>query len=285
MKIQGKTKIVGIFGYPVEHTLSPIMHNAVFEALDIPYLYLPFAVKPEILKEAIFAIRALDMVGANITIPHKVEAIKYLDDVTKEVKLIGSVNTIQHKGGKLIGHNTDGKGLVVSLKKDMGFRFQDKNVLLLGTGGSARAILVELVLEGVKSILVANRTISRGINFVEEFTEKFSQTRLSFIPLSDIKNENDLSRIDLVINSTSLGMKGEEIYDLPLELLPAACVVYDIIYSPPRTKLLEAAAIRGLATQNGLGMLLHQGGLSFQIWTQRTPDLEIMKNSIARVIA
>jgi shikimate dehydrogenase len=284
LKVVGKTKIVGIFGYPVKHTLSPIMHNAAFTALDIPYLYLPFEVKPENLKEALFAIRALDLAGVNLTIPHKVEAIKYLDEVTREVKLIGSTNTIQHKDGKLIGHNTDGKGFVTSLKEDLGFDPRGKNVLLLGAGGAGRAILVELVLQGVKSILVANRTVCRGIGLVQEFNKKFSKSKLSFISLSDLKKQRYLSETDLLINSTSLGMRGEEFYDLPLALLPSTCLVYDIIYSPLQTRLIEAAARRGLVAQNGLGMLLHQGGLSFQIWTQRKPPLKIMKEALTKIL-
>lgn len=285
MEITGKTNIVGIFGYPVEHTLSPIMHNAAFTELGISCLYLPFRVKPENLKGALLAVRALNITGINLTIPHKVEVIKYLDEVTKEVTLIGSVNTVQHKDGKLIGHNTDGQGFVASLKQDMGFDPRGKNVLLIGAGGSSRAILAELIQKGVKSILITNRTSSRGIRLVQEFSEKFSQSILTFIPLSDIKEEKRLAETDLLVNTTSLGMKGEEIPGLPLDTLPSRCVVYDIIYSPLRTRLIEAAASRGLVAQNGLGMLLHQGGLSFQIWAKRSPPLKIMREALIKAIS
>ena len=284
MEISGKTKIVGIFGYPVKHTLSPIMHNAAFTDLEIPYVYLPFEVKPENLKEAIAAIRVLRLAGINLTVPHKIEAIRYLDEITREGELIGSINTIQNKDGKLIGHNTDGKGFVASLKEDLGFNPKDKHVLLLGASGSGRAILVELLLQGAKSIVISNRTVSRGIGLVQEFSKKFSKSTLSFTPLSDLKKKVSFSQIDLLINSTSLGMKGEEFPDLPLPSLPPASIVYDIIYSPLKTKLIEAADRLGLVTKNGLGMLLHQGSLSFQIWTQRRPSLKIMQNAIIEAI-
>ena len=171
MKITGKTKIVGIFGYPIEHTFSPLMHNAAFSALGLDYCYIPFEVQPKDLKSAVEGIRALNIRGVNITVPHKEAVIKYLDELSKEAKLIGAVNTIENRGGKLIGHNTDGRGFIKSLWDDAKTRVKGKSVLLVGAGGAGKGIAVSCALEGASEIIIANRTIKKADELVRYLKE------------------------------------------------------------------------------------------------------------------
>lgn len=197
--ITGKTKIIGIFGDPIEHTFSPLIHNEAFKYLGLDYCYVPFHVKREKLKEAVEGIRALDIKGVNITVPHKEEVIKYLDIVSDEAKEIGAVNTIVNMEGVLKGYNTDVRGFISSLKEE-GFFIKGKNVLIIGGGGAARAVVYGILIEGGR-VYIFNRTSTKA----QAIKEKFSN--LGFIEIIENINKFVAEKINIIVNATSLGIK------------------------------------------------------------------------------
>ncbi|MEK6657830.1 MAG: shikimate dehydrogenase [Nitrospirota bacterium] len=281
MKITGKTKIVGIFGYPIEHTFSPLMHNAAFSALGLDYCYIPFEVQPKDLKSAVEGIRALNIRGVNITVPHKEAVIKYLDELSKEAKLIGAVNTIENRGGKLIGHNTDGRGFIKSLWDDAKTRVKGKSVLLVGAGGAGKGIAVSCALEGASEIIIANRTIKKADELVRYLKRNFKKTKFSAIPLDRHELAKVIAGADILINSTSVGLKGKGLLPISQKDLHRDLVIYDLIYNPQITPLLKIARRAGVKKAvNGLGMLIHQGALAFQIWTGKKPPVDVMKKAV-----
>ncbi len=275
MMITGKTKIVGLFGYPVEHTLSPYMHNAAFELLGLDYCYIPFNVHPDNLRTAAAAIKILNIGGVNITIPHKEAIIPYLDELDREAELIGAVNTILNKDGKLIGYNTDGKGFVKSLKEKSGIVPKGKSVIIIGAGGAARAIAFSLALEGAEKLLINDIV---GEKAKELSCAVSTKTSTEAIYIKDLKE--GIGEVDILINATPLGMRKEDPLPVLPELLSQGLFVYDIVYNPPETSLLKEAKKRGAKTLGGLGMLLHQGMLSFKIWTGKEPPIDVMRKAL-----
>lgn len=281
MKITGKTKIVGIFGYPIEHTFSPLMHNAAFSALGLDYSYIPFEVRPEDLKSAVESIRSLNIRGVNITVPHKEAVIKYLDELSKEAKLIGAVNTIENRGGKLIGHNTDGRGFIKSLLEDAKTRVKGKRILLLGAGGAGKGVAVSCALEGAPEIIIANRTIKKAEELAKYLKRNFKKTKFSAIPLERHKLAKGIACADILISATSIGLKGKGLLPISQKDLHRDLVIYDLIYNPRITPLLKIAGRVGVKKAvNGLGMLIHQGALAFQIWTGKKPPVDVMKKAV-----
>lgn len=264
--ITGKTKIVGIFGDPIEHTLSPIIHNAAFRELKIDYCYVPFLVKREKLKEATEAIRALNMVGVNITVPHKEAVIEYLDELSDEAKFIGAVNTILNEGGKLIGYNTDSYGFVKSLKEE-GIELNDKNILLLGAGGAAKAVAYGVLREGA-NLFVFNRTHSKAYSLRESFNS------IGKVEVLEKLDRDKIEYFQIVINSTSLGLKKEDPMPIHPSYLSNRHIYIDLIYF--ETPLMKEAAKRGAKVISGLGMLLWQAVRAFEIWTKRVAPVEVM---------
>ncbi len=276
-KIDDKTKITGIFGYPVEHSLSPLFHNAAFARLGLDFVYLPFPVKPGELKMAVESIKSFNMVGMNVTIPHKEKVLLYLDEISPEANAIGAVNTIHNREGKLIGYNTDGDGFIESLKKQGGFDPKDKNVFLLGAGGAAYAISFALIRDGIKKLILVNRTYSKGKGLLEHLKKIFQdKCQLSLIELEEKDSSFIMSEIDLLINATSLGMYPDDSILITPEILPPNIFIYDVVYNR-KTPLLKLAEERKLTSLGGLDMLVYQGALSFQIWTGRKAPVETMK--------
>ncbi|MEK6690960.1 MAG: shikimate dehydrogenase [Nitrospirota bacterium] len=273
--ITGMTKIVGIFGYPIEHTLSPFMHNAAFEALGLDYCYIPFSVHPDNLRSAAAAIRILNIVGVNITIPHKEAIIPYLDGLDREAELIGAVNTVLNKDGKLIGYNTDGRGFIKSLKEEGGVNPKGESVMIIGAGGAARAIAFSLAIEGVDKIFI-NDIISEKAK--ELSCAVSTKTSTEAIHIKDLKE--GIGETDVLINATPLGMKKKDPLPIATDLLSQGLFVYDIVYNPPETSLLREAKKRCSKTLGGLGMLLYQGALSFKIWTGIEPPVDVMRKAI-----
>jgi shikimate dehydrogenase len=279
MMITGKTKIVGLFGYPVEHTLSPFMHNAAFESTGLDYCYLPFSVRPEDLNISVGAIKALNIRGVNITIPHKETIIPYLDELDREAELIGAVNTVLNKDGRLIGYNTDGKGFVRSLREEGGIDPEGKKIMIIGAGGAARAIAFTLALEGVGKIFINDIIENKAKELSSAISNKISAEA---IYIKDPKE--GIGEVDILINATPLGMKKEDPLPVLPELLSQGLFVYDIVYNPPETSLLKEAKKRGAKTLGGLGMLLYQGALSFKIWTGVEPPIDVMKKALENKI-
>lgn len=271
LKINGKTKITGIIGCPIEHTLSPAMHNAAYESLSLDYCYVPFLVSPDALEDAIKAIKALNILGINVTVPHKEKVMTYIDETDREAAFIGAVNTLVNSDGRLIGYNTDGRGFMQSLAESA-IDPRDKDILIIGAGGAARAVGYSLVQEA-KSLSLFGRTKMRVHNLVHD--------------LNRIKNRvsscNDLSaigRYHIIINATPLGLEKEDPLPLDTSSLKPGQIVYDLIYK--KTRLLEHASKRGCVTASGLGMLLWQGVFAFELWTGRRPDVDVMRNALLR---
>lgn len=280
MKITGDTQVLGIFGCPVKHSLSPLMQNAAIEALGLNYIYIPFEVRPDDLEAAVKGIKALGIAGVNVTIPHKERVIPFLDEITEEARLIGSVNTIENESGKLIGHNTDSSGYIRSLREDAGFEPKEKKILVIGAGGAARGIIAGLLMEGASEITIANRTVGKGEMLAKEFGEKFKGIRIAALPLSSLKDPQVLSSIDLIVNTTSMDLVGE-MPEVEFSLTAPSVVVSDITYKPPVTPFLKKAQDAGRRTIGGLGMLVYQGAISLEIWTSKKAPVEVMKKALS----
>jgi shikimate dehydrogenase len=273
MKITGKTRITGLYGYPVEHTLSPSMHNAAFEHLGLDYCYLPFSVHPDSLKSAVEAIRALSLAGVNVTIPHKESVIPYLNNVNEEALFIGAVNTIVNQERKLTGYNTDGRGFMRSLLEN-NILTNNKKVLIVGAGGASRAISYYLSEKANKLFLFDIDKIK-----LKKLASDLSEIRENVHILNDTA---DLSSYDLLINATPLGLKATDPVPLNVSILSPHQTVCDLIYKT--TPLLSLAAQRGCKTIDGLGMLLWQGVLAFELWTGTSPPVEIMKAALLNAL-
>jgi len=279
--LSGRTRVVAVFGYPVQHSLSPGMHNAAFQALELDYVYVPFNVHPDDLENALGGIRALGIVGANLTIPHKERAVELLDSVSPEALQIGSVNTVHNVDGILKGYSTDGEGFMRSLEAE-GKSADGSRAVVLGAGGSARAVVHALAVHGAQ-VSVVNRTASRAVDLAEQLSGVLPGGRGSVraIALDSTEARNAIEEADLLVNCTSVGMHpNTEEQPIPSEWLHDRLFVYDLIYNPLKTRLLEAAEAAGARGANGVGMLVYQGAISFEIWTGRKPPTEIMEQAI-----
>lgn len=269
IQISGRTKITGIFGHPVEHTLSPAMHNAAFKALGLNYCYVPFLVHPDYLEDAIKAIRALNLCGVNVTVPHKEKVMPLLDEIYEEASFIGAVNTIVNSEGRLIGYNTDGRGFMQSLLES-GISVEGKNVLIIGAGGASKAISYYLS-QKTKTLYLYNRSKNRA----EKLIQDLKKIRDNVTLIEDISS---IERFHIIINATPLGLKKEDPLPFDTSLLRAEQTVCDLIYK--KTRLLEEASKKGCVTLDGLGMLLWQGLFAFELWTGKKPQVEVMRNAL-----
>ena len=275
MHINGKTKIYGIIGHPVEHTLSPAMQNAAFIALGINAVYLPFEVRPEDLGKAIKGLLLLGVCGFNVTVPHKTACMKFLDKIDDSAKAIGAVNTIKIVNKKLHGYNTDGIGFLRSLKEDLKTGPKDKNVFVIGAGGASRAVVWTLAKAGARSIVVVDK--------IRERAEELANT-CSFA--GDVKSidcgdnwASCLKDADILINASPIGMKDTDPSPVDTKLLHKRLTVFDLIYNK-HTKLVKNAKIKGIRACGGFGMLLYQGVEAFAIWTGQKPPVLIMRNAL-----
>lgn len=272
-------KILGIIGDPISHSLSPLMQNAALAHLKLPFLYTPFQVKPEFLENFLKNLRTRKIVGLNVTIPHKEAVIPFLDSLTSQARLIGAVNTILVKGKKWIGHNTDGAGFIQSLEKELKISVAGKQVILLGAGGAARGIAVALAQNRAREVLIINRTTQKGFNLMHVLHKKFPKTIFSVGSFEEIEPHFWLGA-DMLINATSMGMRGKKWVPLPLSKLPSRAVVADIVTNPLETTLLKKAKKLGLKIHAGWGMLLYQGALSFEFWTGKKAPVDVMKKTL-----
>lgn len=277
--ITGKTKLLGVLGHPIGHTLSPAMHNAALEHLGLDYRYLAFDVHPSSLGDAVAAVRALGIAGLNVTIPHKKDVIPLLDEISPEAKLIGSVNTIKNEQGRLIGSSTDGEGFLQSLEA-VGVDPRGKRAVVLGAGGSARAVAHALVANGAV-VTLSNRTLDRAESLARRINEVTAPGSVSVAPLAHGGLKEVIGSADMLVNCTSVGMCPNVDSSPCLEdLLHSGLVVYDLIYNPLRTKLMSAAENVGAMTVSGLKMLVYQGAVSFRIWTGIDPPVDVMENAV-----
>ena len=266
MRVTGRTKVVGVWGHPVGHSRSPAMHNAALEALGLDWVYVPFDVAPDDAVAAVAGLRALGLVGVNVTVPLKERVPPLLDEVDADAVRIGSVNTIRNDGGKLYGYSTDGAGFLRSLEA-AGQPSSGREVLLLGAGGSARAVAFALAGRGCRC-RVSNRTGARATALADDVNHWFPGGA------SVVGWGAPAGTFDLVVNTTSLGMSPNEgaLPALPPDAFAGHPFVYDLVYAPPQTRLLAAASAAGCETMNGVKMLVWQGALSLALWTGLPPE-------------
>ena len=274
--ISGRTGILGVIGHPVTHSASPAMHNAALAATGLDYVYVAFPVPPEGAAHVGAAMRHLGIRGLNVTVPHKHAVLSFLDEVGPEARAIGAVNTIDHRDGRLVGHNTDAYGVLASLREG-GLERLPPKVALLGAGGAAKAVLHALLSRGeVEEVILLNRTVSRAQSLAEAMG---AGGRVRVAPLAE---SGSVREAELVINATSIGMEPEAGVS-PLgdgSVLHDGMAVLDIVYKPLRTRLLEQALAAGARALDGLGMLVHQGARSFEIWTGVRPPVDAMRRAI-----
>ncbi len=275
-----KLKLFALIGDPVGQSLSPAMHNAAFRVLGLNCAYINLRVPKPTLANAIAGVRALGIAGLNITIPHKISIISLLDELDESAKLVGAVNTVKNNRGKLIGFNTDGEGALRALEEKID-SVKGKEVVLLGAGGAARAIAFSLARAGAR-LTIANRTVPRAQALASAVEQKLS-TNVKVASLNRTELTKALKNVDVLINATSVGMHPK--IDKTLvraNMMRRGLVVYDIVYKPLRTKLLREARRAGGKTIDGLGMLVHQGALAFEIWTGKRAPIKIMKAAAKR---
>jgi shikimate dehydrogenase len=276
MKIKGSTNIVGLIGHPVEHSFSPPMHNSAFDVLGMDYVYVAFDVNPDDLSSAIEGAKSLNVKGFNVTIPHKIEVIKHLDELDDVARLIGAVNTIDFKDMK--GYNTDGIGAIRAIEEVT--KVKGKNVIVAGAGGASRAISFYLAKFGASSITILNRNVERAQELAGDVSASDLIADVNAGPIYEIGNL--LGDADILVDTTPLGMH-PHINDEPIakaESMHEDLVVFDAVYNPNETVLLKEAIKAGAKPVYGIKMLLYQGAESFRIWTGRDAPVDIMENAL-----
>ena len=310
---------LGVFGDPIEHSLSPQMQNAALRDCKVDMHYARFHIRAEELKEAFSLMRTLDFVGINLTVPHKIAALQLIDETDDATKQIGAINTIliesnscSHRpvagqtkapqredrtahsavatpegNKKLIGFNTDAPGFARAIRGEFSVDLRDLRVLLLGVGGVGRAIALQCARENCERLVLVNRDFEKGKQLAQELTSFFSGARvlgpvarLEAVPWKDDALRFQIANTDLVVNATLLGMKRNEPSPLPASILAPHLMIYDTIYTAERTSLLAAAADAGARGANGLSMLLHQGALAFEIWFKREAPIDVMRAAL-----
>ncbi|MCL2678810.1 MAG: shikimate dehydrogenase [Dehalococcoidia bacterium] len=279
------TKLCGVIGDPVGHTLSPVMHNAAMEHLGLDYVYLAFHVKPAGLAAAIEGVRAMGIAGLNVTMPHKVSVIQHLDDLDGLARDIGAVNTIVNKDARLTGFNTDAGGFLWSLA-DAGFDSEDQDVVLLGAGGAARAVGFALARSGAR-VTILNRAneLDQAIKLAETLST-VAKCEVDALELNAANLKKSLEKASLLVNATSIGMESNNAETpVPAELLRPGLTVFDIVYAPLETRFLKEAKQRGCRTIGGLEMLVRQGALALELWTRQEAPVAVMHKAALAAIS
>jgi shikimate dehydrogenase len=278
-----KAELLACFGQPVAENPTGVMQEAGFHELGLNWRYLTIEVPPAKLREAMLGVRAFGMRGLNLTIPHKVAVMQYLDEIAPDAALIGAVNTVRREGDRLIGENTDGKGFLHGVRTDAALDPGGKHAVVLGAGGAARAIATELALAGAAEVLVVNRSVERGEAMAADLAAKTGRV-IRFKPWKGVYRVTTTT--DLLINATSIGLFPDVDAMPPVDLSGArpGTLVCDVVFNPPETQLLAAARSRGLATLDGISMLVYQGTIGFQLWTGREAPASVMKRALARAL-
>ena len=276
MNIKGSTNIVGLIGHPVEHSFSPPMHNAAFDALGMDWAYVAFDVNPNDLSSAIEGAKSLNIEGFNVTIPHKIEVMQYLNELDEVASLIGAVNTIDLKNLK--GYNTDGIGAVRAIEEVSPIK--DKNVIVAGAGGASRAISFYLAKFGADSITILNRNVNKAQNLAEDVLKSDLISDVKSDSISQINGY--LGNADILVDTTPLGMD-PHIDDEPIaraDNMHEDLVVFDAVYNPNETVLIKEAIKAGAKPVYGIKMLLYQGAESFKIWTGQDAPVDVMEKAL-----
>ena len=264
--------LYGVIGYPIKHSMSPDIHNDAFQDLGIEGYYHAFHVEPTNLAETVDALKVLGVKGFNVTIPHKVAIIPFMDELDETAKIVGAVNTVVNVNGRLVGYNTDGNGYIESLTKVLKKPIQEHKMLIIGAGGAARGIYYTLAYQGCQEIDICNRTISKAEELIKQCPFANNSQALSIEAA-----EQQLGNYDIIIQTTAVGLH-PNIEDKPLSLKNAkhTAVVSDIVYNPIKTALLKEAEELDLTTHDGVGMFVYQGALAFELWAKQKPSVERM---------
>ena len=278
MEIKGSTNVVGLIGHPVEHSFSPPMHNAAFKKLAMDYVYTAFDVNPKNLEHAIASAQALGIKGFNVTIPHKIEVMKYLDEIDDVASLIGAVNTIDFKDLK--GYNTDGIGAIKAISEVT--KIKNKNVLITGAGGASRAISFYIAEYGADRLEILNRNVEKADKLASDISDS---GLIDNVNSDSIKNMN-LDDVDILINTTPVGMH-PNVNDTPIALagdMHEELAVFDAVYNPNETELLKEAIKANAKPVYGIKMLLYQGAESFNIWTGKKAPIGVMEDALLKTL-
>ncbi len=301
--ITGHTRIVGVIGSPIAHSRSPQMHNAALAKAGLDFIYVPFHVPVDAVENAINGFKAINVVGINVTLPHKQSVIPFLTSISREAELIGAVNTLTFTDGKIHGENTDAPGFLRAMEETGVSIPIGEDVVVLGAGGSARAIVVALVLAGVRSVIIANRTVSKAVTLAEELTNKIGlqtdeedslqksdsdqgrkekiKTELTGMGLEDSRLKDAVKHCSLLVNTSTSSMDISHPLLIDPNWLQSSTTVYDIVYTPPMTSLLIMAADKQCPIVGGLGMLVHQGAIAFERWTGVKPCVDTMRDALS----
>jgi shikimate dehydrogenase len=278
-----KAELVACFGQPVAENPTGVMQEAAFRALGLTWRYLTVEVAPERLSDAMAGARAFGMRGINLTIPHKVAVMQYLDEVAPDAAIIGAVNTVRREGDRFIGENTDGKGFLRGVRADAGVEPQGRHAVVLGAGGAARAIVTELALAGAADLVVVNRSAERGEAMVSDLRTK-TRAPIRFELWQGVYRVPE--NADLLVNATSIGLYPnlDAMPAVDLSGVRAGLLVADAVFNPPETRLLAAARERGLAVLDGLSMLVYQGVIGFELWTGLKAPEDVMKRALCEAL-
>lgn len=281
---------LGVFGDPVEHSLSPQMQNAALGHEKIEMQYARFRILPDELTEAIKRVRELEFVGFNLTLPHKIAAPDFLDRIDDDAKQIGAVNVVKFGKGHAQGFNTDGRGFARAIREEFSVDLRDLRVMILGAGGASRAIALECAKSRCERLVIANGTVEKGERLAEKLRSFFEGPkvlgpvpRLQAIPWNEAAFQFQIANVDLIVNATPVGLNRGDPSPLSSRLLAPHLIVYDTIYSSARTPLVTAAIEAGARAANGLSMLLHQGALAFEIWFDRPAPIEVMRKALGTI--
>ena len=280
MEIKGSTNVVGLIGHPVEHSFSPPMHNAAFKALNMDYVYTAFDVDPNYLEKAIKGAQALNIKGFNVTIPHKIEVMKYLSEIDEVAALIGAVNTIDFKNLK--GYNTDGIGAIKAIEEVTTVKYKD--VVIAGAGGASRAISFYLAEYGADSLTILNRNVEKANSLASDVSDSNLIEKVKSDSISKISDY--LSDADILINTTPVGMHPNVDADpiASCDMMNENLVVFDAVYNPNETVLIKEAIKAGAKPVYGIKMLLYQGAESFEIWTGRKAPIDVMQEALTKTL-
>lgn len=284
---------IAVLGSPVAHSLSPQLHQPALDSLESGVRYIRLEVEPGRITDAVDAMKRLNFIGANVTVPHKFEALSVVDEVEKAAQTLGAVNTILFEDDRTLGFNTDGPGFVQAIHEEFLVDVKDLRILVVGAGGGAgQAIAAQCALEGCERLVLVNRTIDKANHLATRLAPHFEDDRvegpgerLVVLPLDSPELAEELNHVDLIVNTTSVGLKGTDPSPLSSSCLQPHHLVYDSIYNPPRTRLLRDATAIGARVGNGLSLLLYQGVLAFELWFPGKRPLDIMRQSLEDAVA
>lgn len=286
-RINGTTRLAGVIGHPISHSLSPAMHNAAYAEMGLDWVYVPLEVEDSIgLRRLVAAVRSMRFVGFNITMPFKQEVFELCDEVAMAAQMAGAVNTVHCTDGRLVGYNTDGRGLLESLETETGFKAAGKHIVILGAGGAAGAAFVAFILARAESVTIVNRDPYRAEELVARMSPHLGAVRSESVSYSEA--EEVVRAADLIVNSTPVGMKADDPSPIPVEWLGPGQVCYDMIYGTPvPTALVSGARARGAQALDGAGMLVCQGATAIDIWNveQNRAPRDVMRAAVQEQLA